>query len=478
LQSASIEASLARVAREAHASGEGQVFRSQGTAPAGDSAMAGDSGAAASSPAASASASTPASEASTANDAASDPKASAAIAPAPRRLTAHYSAPYLTHAAMEPVNCTARVADGGVEIWAPTQVPSFAREMAAQVAGVDVARVTLHVPYLGGSFGRRLEVDHVGQAVRVAMETGGRPVQLLWSREDDLRHDFYRPAAAATLSATLGDDGLPVSFVATTAGDALLSRYVERVMPEHATRFEWPDAGVSAGLADLPYAIAHQRVAHVATRSGVPIGFWRSVGHAANAFFAEGFIDELAALAGLDPLAYRMRMLERAPRQAAVLQLAADRAGWARPLPAGRARGVALHDSFGSVVAQVMEVSTAPGPRGFRIDRVVCAADVGTVVNPLLVTQQMEGAIVFGLSAALYGRIDIVDGAVVQSNFPNHPLLRLDETPRIEVHLVASHRPPAGAGEPGVPPTAPALANALFALTGRRLRSLPLQMTA
>ncbi|MDB5819421.1 MAG: acylaldehyde oxidase, partial [Rhizobacter sp.] len=264
LQSASIEAELARRAQEAHASGEGRVFRSKGTPPAGDQAIAGDSRADAAGPGASpaSAAGPPMAEASLQPasailSVAANSQAASGARPGPRHLSARYSAPYLAHAAMEPINCTARVADGRVEIWAPTQVPTFARAMAAEVAGVDPSNVTLHVPYLGGSFGRRLEVDHVGQAVRVAMETGGRPVQLLWPREDDLRHDFYRPAAAASLSATLGDDGLPISLVATVACDALLPRFTERVMPALTTRFEWPDRSCSEGLSDLPYAIAH-----------------------------------------------------------------------------------------------------------------------------------------------------------------------------------------------------------------------------
>lgn len=398
--------------------------------------------------------------------------AEAALAGAAKRVEAMYRAPYLAHATMEPPNCTARVADGRVELWAPTQVPSFARAIAARVAGVPEANVELHVTYLGGGFGRRLEVDVIGQAVRIALETGGRPVQLVWPREEDIGHDFYRPAGAAFLQAGLDADGRLQALKITSAGDAITPRFMERNAPALAGPVELPDKTTSEGLFDLPYAVPNQRIAHVATRSGVPVGNWRSVGHSHNAFFSESFVDELAATVGRDPVAFRLALLAGLPRHAAVLTLAAQKAGWGTPLPGGTARGVALHESFGSIVAQVVEVTLVDGKP--RVLRVVCAADVGTVVNPGIVAQQMESAIVFGLSAALYGRLDIVGSVVQQSNFPNHPILTLAQTPRIETHLIASTNPPGGVGEPGTPPLAPALANALFALTGKRSRELPL----
>jgi isoquinoline 1-oxidoreductase beta subunit len=374
---------------------------------------------------------------------------------------------------MEPMNCTAQVADGRVRLWVPTQVPTFARAVAARVAGVAESQVELHVPYLGGGFGRRLEVDVVAQAVRVALETGGAPVQLLWSREQDMAHDFYRPAASAVLRATLGSDGRLQALVAGSAGDAVMPRYYARVMPQLATRFDTPDKTTAEGLFGLPYRVPHLRVQHVATRHGVPVGSWRSVGHSHNAFFGESFVDELSHAAGADPLAWRLAALERLPRHAAVLRLAGERAGWGRPLPAGRARGVALHESFGSVVAQVAEVSRGAGGQP-RVHRVVAAVDCGLVINPRIAAQQVESAVIFGLSAALFGRIDIEHGAVRQRNFDSYRVLRLAETPAIEVHFVDSRRDPSGLGEPGTPPVAPALANAWFALTGQRLRELPL----
>lgn len=395
-----------------------------------------------------------------------------------RGIEAVYRAPYLAHAAMEPVNATARVHEGRVEVWAPTQVPGLARALAARVAGVPEDAVTVHVTLLGGGFGRRLDAEVVGQVVRIAMECGGRPVQLVWPREEDLTHDVYRPAAVAVMRARLDEQGQPLALVAMSAGDAISPRWMERVMPALAGPVDAPDKTTSEGLYDSPYGFLNQRIAHVATRHAVPVGFWRSVGHSHNAFFTEAFIDELAAEAKQDPVAFRLNWLRGMPRHAAVLKLAADKAGWpgflggSRPLPAGRARGVALHESFGSIVAQVAEVSISRGMP--QVHRVVVAADVGTVVNPGIVAQQMEGAVIFGLTAALYGRIDIVDGRVQQTNFPNHPLLTLAQTPEIETHLVPSTRPPGGVGEPGTPPIAPAVANALYVLTGRRHRELPL----
>ena len=395
-----------------------------------------------------------------------------------RQLQAVYRAPYLAHAAMEPVNATAMVKDGQVEVWAPTQVPGLARALAARVAGVPEAAVTVHVTYLGGGFGRRLDAEVVGQAVRIAMECGGRPVQLLWSREEDTTHDNYRPAGVAVMQASLNEQGQPLGLRFTSAGDAISPRWMERNLPGLAGPVDAPDKTTSEGLFDSPYEVPNQHIAHLATRHGVPVGFWRSVGHSHNAFFKECFMDELATEARQDPVAFRLSWLRGMPRHAAVLKLAADKAGWPgfeggnKPLAPGRARGVALHESFGSIVAQVVEVSLVNGRP--RVHRVVVAADIGTVVNPGIVAQQMEGAVVFGLTAALYGRIDIKDGVVQQTNYPSYPLLALAECPVIETHLLPSTRPPAGVGEPGTPPIAPAVANALFVLTGKRVRELPL----
>ncbi|MGQ3052202.1 MAG: molybdopterin cofactor-binding domain-containing protein [Roseateles sp.] len=420
-----------------------------------------------------------------------DPKA--ALAGAASRLEAVYSAPYLAHAVLEPMNCTAQVREGHVTVWAPTQVPGLARDVAARAAGVARAEVTVRVTYLGGGFGRRLDVDFIGQAVRVAVEMGGLPVQLVWSREEDMTHDFYRPAEVAVLQGGLDAAGRPVALAITNAADAVLPRWAERVMPGLAPaldvlnrnafpdgramaalsmRGDAPDKTASEGLFDLGYAIPHMRIAHQPTRSGVPIGMWRSVGHSHHAFFKEGFIDELAHAANADPVAFRLALLDGLPRHQAVLQRAADAAGWGRPPAAGVARGVALHESYGSIVAQVVEVVRERGQP--RLRRVVCAMDCGTVVNPGIVVRQVESGIVFGLTAALWGRIDIVGSEVQQKNFPDQPLLTLAQCPAIETHLLPSEGPPTGVGEPATPPVAPALANAWFALTGERKRRLPL----
>jgi isoquinoline 1-oxidoreductase beta subunit len=393
-----------------------------------------------------------------------------------RVVEAVYRTPYLAHAAMEPMNCTAQWRDGRLTLWVPTQTPGMARAAAARVLGIDEAAVSVHVTLLGGGFGRRLEQDFVVQAAQVAHVAAGAPVQLVWPREEDMKHDFYRPAAAAALRAVVDAQGLVRSLRITSAGDAVTPRWLERGLPALAGPVDAPDKTGSEGLFDLPYRVEHQRVAHVATRSGVPVGMWRSVGHSSNAFFSECFIDELAHAARQDPVAFRLDLLRGMPRHAAVLKLAAEKARWGGPLPAGRARGVALHESFGTVVAQVVEASAEAGQ--LRVHRVVCALDCGVAVNPGIIAQQMEGAIVFGLTAALHGRIDIVKGEVQQRNFPGYPLLALAHTPVIETYIVPSTRAPSGVGEPGTPPVAPALANALFALTGQRVRELPLVVKA
>ncbi|TAM38703.1 MAG: xanthine dehydrogenase family protein molybdopterin-binding subunit [Burkholderiaceae bacterium] len=395
-----------------------------------------------------------------------------AEAGAARLVQASYHAPYLAHATMEPMNCTAQVQGGKVEVWAPTQAPGAARAIAAKVAGVSPDQVTLHVTLLGGGFGRRLDVDYVAQAVHVAVACGGRPVQLAWSREEDTTHDFYRPMNVAHLRAALDGQGQVQSLRVHSAGDAITPRWMQRAIPYLSGPFDLPDKTTDEGLFDQPYGFAHQHMAHVATRMGVPVGYWRSVGHSHNAFFIESFMDELAVQTHQDPVEFRRGLLGQSPRHLAVLNLAATKAGWGGNLASGHARGVALHESFGSIVAQVVEVSLQEGAP--RVHRVVCAIDCGTVVNPNIVTQQLQGAIIFGLTAALYSTIDIEGGQVRQHNFPDYPMVRLAQAPQVESWIVPSERPPGGVGEPGVPPLAPAVGNALFLLTGKRSRSLPL----
>lgn len=402
--------------------------------------------------------------------------ARSALMNAASTVKALYQAPYLAHAAMEPLNCTAQVQGKQVTLWLPTQAPGVARECAARVAGVAVDDVTVHVTYLGGGFGRRLEADVVGQVVRVAMETGGRPVQLMWPREEDMANDFFRPAAAALMQGGIDAEGRLSALLFSSASEAIVPQWMARNLPDLArlsAPMGLPDRSAD-GLCDLPYEVPHQRMAHVATQHAVPVGFWRSVAHSHNSFFSESFIDELAHAAKADPVYFRLKHLASMPRHAAVLKLAAEKAGWGRVLPAGHARGVALVDGWGSVVAQVVEASAQGGK--IRVHRVVCAIDCGVVVNPDIVAQQMEGGVIFGLSAALFGRIDIKAGRVQQRSFSDYPLLTLAQSPKVETHFVASDNPPRGVGEIAVPPVAPALANALFALTGQRLRSLPLTL--
>jgi isoquinoline 1-oxidoreductase subunit beta len=391
---------------------------------------------------------------------------------ATRKVEALYSAPYLAHATMEPMNCTAQVKDGKVTVWAPTQVPQMARDIAAQVAGVPKEAVTVNVTLLGGGFGRRLEVDFVAQAVRVAMDCQGRAVQLLYSREEDMTHDFYRPAHAALLRASIDASGAISSLRIQSAGDAITPRWFARAFPLLSGPVDGPDKTTAEGLFDLPYSFANQHMSHTATKMGVPVGFWRSVGHSHNAFFSESFVDELAAAVQTDPLEFRRRALTQAPRHLAVLNLAADKAGWGKPLPAGRARGLALHESFGTVVAQVVEVSLEAGQP--QVHQVVTALDCGMVVNPGIVAQQVESSVIFGLSAALYGRVDIQQSQVQQTNFPSYPVVSLAQAPMVQTHILPSAATPTGVGEPALPPLAPALANALYSLTGVRIRALPL----
>jgi isoquinoline 1-oxidoreductase beta subunit len=390
------------------------------------------------------------------------------VAGARQAVSAEYRAPFLAHATMEPVNCTAQVADGKVRLWASTQVPSIAVNVAAHVAGVARDDVAIDVLLLGGGFGRRLEVDMVAQAVAVAKAAGGKPVQLIWTREDDTTHDVYRPAALARFSAQLDAQGNLLSWDAKSVSGSIGHQYFRRNLGLPGIG---PDRTAAEGGYDMQYEIPNQRIAHVIVDSAVPLGYWRSVGHSHNAFFKEGFIDELAHAAGKDGVAFRRALLARHPRERAVLDAAVARAG--RP-PAGRSHGVALHQSFGSTVAQVAEVSVEG--KHIRVHRVVCAIDCGIVVNPNIVAQQMESAVVFGLSAALGGEITLKNGRVEQGNFGDYPVLRIDRAPVVETVIMPSAEHPEGVGEPGVPPVAPAVAAAVFALTGQRLRSLPLRL--
>ena len=400
------------------------------------------------------------------------------LAQSTRTVDATYEAPFLAHATMEPMNCTVRVSKEGAEVWTGTQVPGYARAAVAQVLGLDDDRVTLHPHILGGGFGRRLDVDYIAQAAAIAKAVPGVPVQLIWSREDDMQHDFYRPATVSRLRAALDDTGHVTAFLAHSAGQAPFKSYSARVgfvLTQYG-----PDRTSTEGTWDQPYAFPALHSSHSETASAIPVGSWRSVGHSHQAFFVESFLDELAAAAKQDPAAFRATLLQSHPRALRVLQLAAEKSGWGTPLDNAadgrpRARGIALHAAFGSIVAEVAEVSVALDGR-IRVHRVVAAVDCGLPVNPNIIAQQIESGIIDGLSAALYGELAIDGGAPRQSNFDNYRLLRIDECPVIETHIVPSLDVPSGIGEPGLPPIAPAVANALFTLTGTRLRSLPLRM--
>jgi isoquinoline 1-oxidoreductase subunit beta len=401
----------------------------------------------------------------------------AALKTAAKTIQAEYRAPWLSHGTLEPMNCTVQFKDGRATVWAGTQVPGLARMAAAKALGIDSSQVDVQVQLLGGGFGRRLEVDFIGQAAAIAKHADGAPVQTFWSRAQDTQHDFYRPACVARFTAGFDDKGQLVALNNVSAGQAIVPQVLGRLFGLPGMG---PDKTASEGSFDQAYEWPNARIAHEIIDLPIPVGFWRAVGHSHQAFFKESFVDECAHAVKQDAVAFRLALLKNHPRHAKVLQLAADKAGWGRPpspAPDGAqvARGVALHQSFGTIVAQVVEASVG-ADKSIRVHRVVCALDCGTAVNPNHIAQQMESAVIFGLSAALYGRVDIEKGRVKQSNFHDQPVLRLNQSPQVETHIVASSAHPEGMGEPGTPPLAPALAGALFALTGQRLRSLPLTL--
>jgi isoquinoline 1-oxidoreductase beta subunit len=396
----------------------------------------------------------------------------AAQAAAARRLEADYAVPFLSHAAMEPLNCVAVPSQDGLDLHVGTQFQTADRDAAARVMGLPPERVRVHTTFLGGGFGRRANPfsDFIVDAVAVAKAVN-RPVMTVWTREDDTRGGWYRPLAHARLTAGLGADGRPVAWSYTSVVQPVLIGTPFEAFVDPKTGI---DGATHEGASHLAYAVPNTRCdVHQVTDVGVPVQWWRAVGHTYTAFAVEGFVDECAHAAGQDPVAYRLALLDGKPRHLAALKLAAEKAGWGRPLPQGRARGVAVHESFGSVVAEIAEVSLEDGRP--RVHRVVAAIDCGTAVNPALVAHQVESAVTYGLSAALGEEITLENGRVQQSNFGDYPVLRLDAMPVVETHIVPSTAPPTGVGEPGTPPIAPAVANALFALTGVRVRRLPLK---
>jgi isoquinoline 1-oxidoreductase beta subunit len=394
--------------------------------------------------------------------------AASALANAAQKIEAVYEAPYLAHATMEPLNATASVLADRVDVWAPTQFQTVAQAMAAKVAGVKAENAFIHTTFLGGGFGRKAGADFVIEAVEIS-KASNRPVKVTWSREDDTQHDFYRPASYAKLSAGIGADGWPVAWTTRIACSSIMEAWFPG-----STKNDLDPTSVE-GIANLPYSIPNIQVDYVRTEPGIPVGFWRSVGASQNGFFSECFMDELAAAGKKDAYEFRRHLLDKAPRQLGVLELAAQKAGWDKPLPAGRYRGIAVLEAFQSFAAQVVEISVDRKARTVKVHRVVCAVDVGRVVNPINIVMQSESAVVYGLSSALYGEITIAGGRVTQSNFNNYPVLRVDAMPKVEVYIVPSEEKPTGAGELSVPPVVPALCNAIFAATGKRIRRLPIR---
>jgi len=395
--------------------------------------------------------------------------APAAVAGAPKKVESVYEVPFLAHAAMEPINCTVHVRPDRCEVWTGSQVLSRAQGGAAKVTGLPLDKVVVHNHYLGGGFGRRLEFDYVTQAVRIAKQVEG-PVKVIWTREEDIRHDVYRPYYYDRMTAGLNAGGQPIAWTHRIVGPAILARFLPPAFKGGI------DIDGVDGAEQLLYAIPAIRVEYV--RHEEPVlntGFWRGVGVTHNNFVIESFVDELAAAAKQDPVAYRRGLLSKSPRATAVLDIAAQAAGWGRPPPDGRSRGVSvLFSSWGSYLAEVAEVSVSKVGE-VRVHRVVLAVDCGTEVNPDTLKAQAEGGIIFGISGALWGEVTLENGRVQQSNFHDVRVLRINETPAIEVHLVRNLEAPGGMGEPPTAVTAAALANAVFAATGKRIRKLPLE---
>lgn len=400
-------------------------------------------------------------------------KIDGALAAAKSRFEAEYDVPYLAHATMEPMNCAVKIDGDKVEIWAGTQFQTMDQMIAAKIVGTTPDKVTVHTMFLGGGFGRRANPtqDFTAEAVIVA-KAAGVPVKVVWTREDDMHGGYYRPMYVHHVKAGLDDKGMPVAWDHVVVGQSITAG----TPFEAFTIKDGIDATSIEGVADGPYLdkLPAKRVTLHSPKTPITVLWWRSVGNTHTAFAMESFIDELAHAAGKDPLAYRLALLAAKPRHAAALELAAKKAGWGTPPAAGRARGMAVHESFGSIVAEVAEVSVDNGV--IKVHEVTCAVDCGTAVNPLGIEAQMQSAIAFGLTAALHGKLTLVDGKVQESNFHDYPPLRIHEMPKISVHIIKSDAPMGGIGEPATAPIAPAVANAVFALTKQRLRSLPLRV--
>jgi isoquinoline 1-oxidoreductase beta subunit len=383
-----------------------------------------------------------------------------------KTLESAYLVPYLEHACMEPMNATAHITANACTMWLPTQNPGGSLDMATRFTGLPADRIRIHTTLLGGGFGRRGERDFVLDALETAKAIGGGPVKVMWTREDDLTHSFYRPSTYNVFRAALDAQGKPAAWFTRVVGPGILVQ--KGFAPAGSI-----DGAAMAALRDLPYDIPSIRIEWVNKDFGVPLGFWRSVGASQNGFIVESFVDELAHLAGQDPYEYRRALLGKAPRHKAVLELAATKANWGSPLPAGQGRGIAVCFSYGSYAAHVAEVAVAEDG-AVRVTKVVSAIDCGIAVNPDQVKAQMEGGFVYALTATLYGKITVDKGRIQQTNFHTYPMLRIAEAPVVETHILDSGQPPGGLGEPGVPTVAPAICNAIFAATGKRIRRLPI----
>jgi isoquinoline 1-oxidoreductase beta subunit len=389
-----------------------------------------------------------------------------AIASAVTKVEATYQVPFLAHAPMEPMNCTVHVRNDGCEVWVGSQVIGRVQAAAAKVTGLPLEKVVAHNHLIGGGFGRRLEIDGVTRAVQIAMHVDG-PVKVVWTREEDIQHDMYRPYWFDRVSGGLDADGRPIAWNNRFAGSSVIARWLPPGFKDGL------DSDSTEGAIDLPYALPNMHVEYLRVEPpGIPTAFWRSVGPSHNVFVTETFMDELAAAAKQDAVAYRRALLDQSPRAKAVLELAAEKAGWGQPLPERTGRGVSLQFVFGSYMAHIAEVEVAKNG-AVRVRRVVCAVDCGTVVNPDTVQAQIQGAVIFGITAALHGEITLKNGRVEQTNFDTYQMLRINEAPTIEVHIVQSPEPPGGMGECGTSAIVPAVANAIFAATGKRLRKLP-----
>jgi isoquinoline 1-oxidoreductase beta subunit len=393
-----------------------------------------------------------------------------ADAPRARIVEADYAVPYLAQATMEPMNATAQFKDGVLDIWCGNQSPTILRQLCASQLGIEPDKITVHTTFLGGGFGRRIEMDYALYAVQMAKEAGGRPVKVTWTREEDTRHGAYRPAAVGKFQAVLGDNGLPVAVNMKLASPSIMAGVMQRLFP--AVSPIGPDKFIFDGAFDQPYTIPNYKVSGSAVPISIPVGFWRSVGASINAFFHEGFMDEIAVAGKIDPVELRKTLMANHPAALKVVEKVAEMAKWGEPLPPGKAKGMAFSLSFGSWVGEIVQVASTPA--GIRIEKMWIAADVGTALDPEIVEAQLTSGAIYGLSAAMGQEITFADGVVEQSNFHDYDAMRIFQCPAFEVAVLENFHRMGGVGEIGTPPAAPALANAVFALTGKRIRTLPL----